>query len=190
MTNSFSLLQEEEDDTSTNNSRRKLEKMIRMQENNPTVDRAKRIKELDAIVNPPKTIPKKNKKKKRVCDESEGDILDKAYKENHHYWKGEEERKKKEREERIAKEAKEKLERDERIKQEKIEQEKRKKIEENIQKQRIANELKKLLELPDDIRSFIADDPDKRTYKKLVLKYHPDKGGDIEYFKIINNHMN
>ena len=71
MTNSFSLLQEEDDDTSTNNSRRKLEKMIRKQEKNPTDERAKNIKELDAIVNPPKTIPKKNKKKNKTSVKKE-----------------------------------------------------------------------------------------------------------------------
>jgi curved DNA-binding protein CbpA len=27
-------------------------------------------------------------------------------------------------------------------------------------------------------------------YNKLSLKYHPDKGGDEEMFKILNNHMN
>ena len=32
--------------------------------------------------------------------------------------------------------------------------------------------------------------PDRKEYKKLALKYHPDKGGDPEHFKILNYYMN
>ena len=65
MTNPFNVLQEDADDTSTSNVSRKLHKMIRMQEKNPTVERAKKIKELEAIVNPQKDPPKPPTKKKK-----------------------------------------------------------------------------------------------------------------------------
>ena len=45
--------------------------------------------------------------------------------------------------------------------------------------------------LPQDIQDFLNSEiPDKNKYNKLCLRYHPDKGGDEEMFKIINNHMN
>ena len=30
--------------------------------------------------------------------------------------------------------------------------------------------------------------PDKNDFKKLSLIYHPDKGGDENYFKILNEY--
>ena len=44
--------------------------------------------------------------------------------------------------------------------------------------------------LPIDIQNFLNSNPDKKTYNTLCKKYHPDKGGDQEMFKFINNHMN
>tara|TARA_B100000787_G_scaffold168733_1_gene158128 strand:+ start:1244 stop:1819 length:576 start_codon:yes stop_codon:yes gene_type:complete len=191
MTNSFSVLDQDEEDKSTSNLPRKLDKLKRKQEQNPTDERAKKIHELESIVNPPK--PYHKKKKKHETNSSE-DMLNKAYGENHSYWeqyrKDEEDRINKEREERIAKEKKEKDDHEENIRKMKYEEEERKRMDENIRKRHIAEELKKLRELPDDIRNFIASHPDKKEYRKLSLKYHPDKGGDEEHFKIINNHMN
>ncbi len=64
--NQFSSLSVDADDTSTGNLSRKLEKMKRIQEKNPTTERAIKIQELDKIVNPPpKPIPVKTSKKKK-----------------------------------------------------------------------------------------------------------------------------
>ena len=65
MANRFTGLTIDEEERSTNNLSRKLEKMRRMQERNPTAERECKIQELDSIVNPPKstTQPKKKKKK-------------------------------------------------------------------------------------------------------------------------------
>jgi len=40
--------------------------------------------------------------------------------------------------------------------------------------------------LPEDIKGLIAD-YDKKTYRKLCLKYHPDKDGDTETFQLLSN---
>jgi len=60
--NRFSSLSVDAEDMSTGNLSRKLEKMKRMQERNPMVERAGKIQALERIVNPP--IPVQSKKKK------------------------------------------------------------------------------------------------------------------------------
>jgi len=175
MNNPFaSLGVDYEEDTSTNNLDRKLKKLKRKQLKNPTEERAAKIKELDLIINPPK-YNKKDKEK----DKSDDDILEEAYKKNNSYWK---------KQERLKKyfeqmEKQEKEERDaarKKAKEDKI----------NNKKIRIGQNIKDTMVIPCDIIQFISIPPKKDVYRKLVLKYHPDKGGDEEYFKIINNHMN
>ena len=61
--NRFSSLSVDKEDTSTGNLSRKLEKLKRMQEKNPTAERAGKIQELESIVHPPKSIPVQSKKK-------------------------------------------------------------------------------------------------------------------------------
>jgi len=61
--NRFSSLSVDAEDTSTGNLSRKLEKMKRVQERNPTTGRAIKIQELENIVKPPpKSIPVKTSK--------------------------------------------------------------------------------------------------------------------------------
>ena len=106
--------------------------------------------------------PKKKKKRKRKLDD---DIdLETEYQKNRAYW--EEYRRNRSKEEKRKEEERERKER----------KEKRKEKRKNT--------------LPPDIQDFISRVPDKKIYNKLVLKHHPDKGGDEEMFKIINNHMN
>jgi len=45
----------------------------------------------------------------------------------------------------------------------------------------------KILIIPEDIIMFLIN-PDKNDFKKLSLIYHPDKGGDENYFKILNEY--
>ena len=191
MNNLFSYLDIDEEDTSTNNLRRKLEKKIRQQKKNPTHERAIAIDKLNLIINP--TINKK-KKVNNMDSISEDDILDREYKQNKDYWFKERERIEKEKIEQELKKKKEKEEkiaREKQEKQRKKDEEKQRKREKKEKEKQEKNEIiKKLMELPDDIRNFISLPPDKKIYNKLALKYHPDKGGNIEYFKIINNYMN
>ena len=66
MANRFTGLTIDEEEQSTNNLSRKLDKMKRIQERNPTDERACKIQELESIVNPPpKPIQVKTSKKKK-----------------------------------------------------------------------------------------------------------------------------
>ena len=166
--NPFSLLYTDDEEVFTNNPQRKLEKMKRKYLTHPTPDLKKKIEDLDTRLNPKKTKYKKKKKKKIV------DIdLETEYQKHNTYWK--EYRKKN-----AEKEKEKKKEERERRKEE---------DRENIDAS-FHIDLETRLTLPYDIQDFINSEPTKKMYNKLILKYHPDKGGDEEMFKILNNHMN
>jgi hypothetical protein len=181
------LLHDNTEDKSTNNLPRKLAKMKRKYEINPTEDLKNRIDELEKKLNPPKS--KKNKKKNKKKEE---DIdIEEAFQENRDYWfkywKDEEERKRKIKEEK------------ERIEEERRRNKRNRKKEEKEYERQYYDSIKraeekervKMESLPDDIKEFISNEPSKKLYHKLCLKYHPDKGGgNDEYFKFINNYMN
>ena len=152
------------EDTSTNNLSRKLNKLKRKQTQNYSEEREKDIKRLDELLNPPKTTNRKRKKKCKM-DMDDDEYLEQAFRENKDYWSN------------LNKSDKSTT--------------KQKKM--SIEKIKLRNEIKALdnyHSLPNDIKTFINKYPDKDIYKKLSLKYHPDKGGNADYFKIINNYMN
>jgi len=192
MANRFTGLTVDEEDRSTDNLPRKIEKMKRMQERNPTAEREGKIQELESIVNPPKPIPvqskKKNNKKKsqkRLEKEEEKQRLyhERMVEKEKKRLKKEEEERKREREYEEYKREQEEKEREH--------SERREKREENRKKRKRVEEIKEeFKDLPEDIIEFLCYPPDKKKYKKLSLIYHPDKGGNAEYFKIINNHNN
>ena len=156
------------EDTSTNNLSRKLEKLKRKQTQNYSEEREKEIKRLDELLNPPKTTNRKKKKKCKM-DMDDDEYLEQAFRENKDYWSNINSNKPNES---IP------------IKEKKIL---------SPEKIKLRNEIKSsdnYYSLPNDIKTFINKYPDKDIYKKLSLKYHPDKGGNSEYFKIINNYMN
>ena len=75
----------------------------------------------------------------------------------------------------------------------------RKKARQEQKKKESQSESDKYAKLPQDILDFLQiriPDKDnvprdvKKMYNKLCLIYHPDKGGDEEHFKVINNHIN
>lgn len=152
------------EDTSTNNLQRKQSKLKRKQTINYSEDRENEIKRLEEILNPPKTTNRKRKKKFKM-DMDDDEYLEQAFRENKDYWSN------------LNKSDKSTA--------------KQKKM--SIEKIKLRNEIKAMdnyHSLPNDIKTFINKYPDKDIYKKLSLKYHPDKGGNAEYFKIINNYMN
>jgi len=155
------------EDTSTNNLSRKKEKLKRKQLSHYSDEREKEIKRLDEILNPPKTTYRKKKKYKMDMDEDE--FLEQAFRENKDYWSNIYSNKSN-----GSKPFKE-----------------NKKI--SLEQIKYRNEIKSsdiYNSLPEDIKKFISNLPSKKAYHKLCLKYHPDKCGNDEYFKIINNYMN
>jgi uncharacterized membrane protein YcgQ (UPF0703/DUF1980 family) len=186
MTNRFTGLTIDEEERSTNNLSRKLEKMRRMQERNPTVERECKIQELESIVNPPKSIPKQAKKKKKK--KSPKNVINDKKRINDEKYQ--------ERERKRQKKIEEDMERELRYQREKIEEERKEKErkskkEEYMKKINRIKEIKEeFKDLPEDIIEFLCNPPDKKKYKQLSLIYHPDKGGNAEHFKIINNYMN
>lgn len=156
------------EDTSTNNLSRKLNKLKRKQTQNYSEEREKDIKRLDELLNPPKTTNRKRKKKCKM-DMDDDEYLEQAFRENKDYWSNLDSNKN---------------DKSTPIKEKKIL---------SPEKIKLRNEIKasdNYHSLPNDIKTFINKYPDKDIYKKLSLKYHPDKGGNAEYFKIINNYMN
>ena len=178
--NPFAFLEVEEVNESTKNPQRKLAKMKRRYSEKPSQDLKSRIDEMDQRINP------KFKKKKKKKKKKEEDIdLETEYQKNRAYWQ--EYRRNLSEEEKRREEVKEEKERGKR--KEREEREDRKRYEESKTNSfEVDNETLNIL--PIDIQNFLNSDPDKKTYNTLCKRYHPDKGGDQEMFKFINNHMN
>lgn len=185
-----------DEDESTNNPERKLAKMKRRYEKNPTPELKKRIDEMDDRLN---SKPKPKKKKKKKVEEIDPE---EEYLKNRKYWeeyyknsekREEEEKLKKEEEKRRRKQ---KRNRKNNKKQHTFEDYEEDEEERDREREResadasfyVTYQEKKLL--PQDIQDFISNPPDKKIYNKLCKIYHPDKGGLRELFQIINNHMN
>ena len=212
MSNPFSVLDiDDKEDTSTNNPQRKLNKLKRLNEKNPCVERTKKILEMEERLNPVinKNINKKKTNKKKIKKkQQQQEKNDRKYQEREK--RRQENKIKKEKEEKEYNYKKEVDEENMRKKQE--EREKRRKLieeEENEPKTQEEIELeqrdreieqeslkssfklskKEISLLPQDIRKFISK-PNKKMYSILSKKYHPDKGGSQELFQIINNYRN
>ena len=175
--NPFSLLSTDIEEEFTNNPRRKLAKMKRKYLTNPTPDLKKRIEDMDGRLNPKKNMYKKKKKKK-----VEQFDLETEYQKNKVVW---EEYRKKEDEERVREELKKERERQRQCREREFRE---RQFRERQFRERQCREAR--YSLPEDIQEFISSEPTKKMYNKLSRKYHPDKGGDEEMFKILNNHMN
>ena len=172
--NTFTFLEIEEVNESTKNPQRKLAKMKRRYSEKPSQDLKLRIDEMDQRINP------KFKKKKRKKKKKEEDIdLETEYQKNRAYWQ----------EYRKNRSEKEKEEKERRNRKESEDREDRRRYEESQTNSfEVDNEVFNIL--PSDIQNFLNSNPDKKIYNTLCKLYHPDKGGDQEMFKIINNHMN
>jgi len=194
MTNSFSVLQNEESEETTKNPQRKLDKMKRKYAVKPTPELKKKIEEMDSRLNPKKDHSNNNSKKKNSKNNSKkkkGDIdLETEYKKNkgywEEYWEKESERKdQEEAEKERLKEVKQRL-KEERKRMRKEREEMEDECEYVNSSFTVDKETKD--SLPEDIKEFLNYSPDTKMFRKLCLKYHPDKGDDEELFKIINNH--
>ena len=209
MANSYSVLQNEEPEETTKNPQRKLEKMKRQYAAKPTPELKKKIEAMDSRLNPKKDHSKKknskkNSDKKKKNNEAKAKIqkakqeekAEKAEKARIKKAKEEEEnRAYKEREEKLKQENEEYRKKQEEKRYQEYKERANRKYQEKLRRKDkdyfsyITKEgIKK--ELPDDIKEFKSNAPDKKMFRKLVLIYHPDKGGDEELFKIINNHKN
>ena len=194
MTNSFSVLQNEDSEETTKNPQRKLDKMKRKYAVKPTPELKKKIEEMDSRLNPKKDHSNNNSKKKNSKNNSKKkkvDIdLETEYKKNKEYWeeyweKESERKEQEEAEKERLKEVKQRL-KEERKRMRKEREEMEDEYEYVNSSFTVDKETKD--SLPEDIKEFLNYSPDKKMFKKLVLIYHPDKGGDEELFKIINNH--
>ena len=207
MSNPFSVLHNEEPEETTDNPQRKLQKLIRENEKNPTSEKEKRIKEMRARLNPEinpnnnKKKPKHKSTKKKKQQEEKERLREKRLqekREKNEKSQEEERRMQTEYEQRqqIFREKQREMEREKAIKREEQRKNEFKKQQEEKQQKRKREKQNAFLrinektrsKLPQDIKNFIDDQPDKKTYHKLSKIYHPDKGGDTELFKIISNH--
>jgi len=75
----------------------------------------------------------------------------------------------------------------ERYRRRKFEEEcRRRKFEEECRRREFEKEREMERKLPQDILQF-KKYPTKKVWRDLIKKYHPDKGGDVELMKLINN---
>ena len=176
--NTFAAFHSYDDDVdipkTTNNPLRKFKKKLReaMKKNklNPTPELSNKIKSLEEKIHEmekPQYIKPTKKFKKKKIDKSA------IYKDRR---RKEADRLHRKREEKMKKE----MERNRR------EKDARKRREE---KRNLALQIEKTIQhYPLDIQNFnINKNKNKSIWKKLCIKYHPDKGGDIECQKMINN---
>jgi hypothetical protein len=205
MVNPFSLLPVDDDDTSfTANLPRKLNKMKRRYKANPTEDLRNRIDELEKrlIPIPPNPNDERKKNKKPIVEIN----LEEEYRKNRDYWRRENERVRVEQEKKKRnKDYEDIMNREQAKRRKKMKEEQKKQQEQqhqwryHQQRTELFRKQEKYVNLPQDIRDFLQInilDKDnvpkdvKKLYNKLCLRYHPDKGGNVEHFKVINNHIN
>lgn len=192
-TNSFySLGQETTDselknDKELRNTNKKLKKKRKKYEHNPSDDLLREINILETLIreyegsrqNPQKqkTSPK-NKEKKSSTDED--DFLEKEF------------QKYKDFNEKRYKQQKEDEEKEKKNKQEKQRENRERKYQDNYcgsSEKTVPSILKNhdmnIRDLPEDITPLL-NNYDHRLYKKLCLKYHPDKYDGDSYIKFLN----
>ena len=66
------------------------------------------------------------------------------------------------------------------------EEERRRRTAEEWRRRKVEEKRKREIKIPQDIFEF-KKFPTKKVWRDLIKKYHPDKGGDLELMKIINN---
>jgi len=201
-TNSFSSLGQEttdselKNDKELRNTNKKLKKKRQKYEHNPSDDLLREINTLETLIreyegsrqNPQKqkTSPK-NKEKNSSPDDD--DFLEKEYQK----YKGFNEKRYKQQKEDEEKEKKENKEREERTKQERQKRKWRQHQENYYESSEDEKTIPSILEnhdmdirnLPEDITPLL-NNYDHKLYKKLCLKYHPDKYENDSYSKLIN----
>ena len=129
-----------------------------------------KIKILEAKLNV-YNVRKKSYTKKQSSQQSEDDILNEAFKENHKYWENLAKEKKRQQEEQRKQQEEYRKQQEERRKQQ---EEQMRQQEEQKRQQKLKQEAKEK-ELPTEIINFLQKPFDKKIYRKLQKQYHPDK---------------
>jgi hypothetical protein len=151
---------------SANPERRDRKKLKKLNlKKDKTKEDLSKIKILEAKLNV-YNVRKKSYTKKQSSQQSEDDILNEAFKENHKYWDNLAKEKKRQQEE-------EKKRQEEEEKRKQQEEEKRKQEEQRKEEQRKQEAKEK--ELPAEIINFLQKPFDKKIYRTLQKQYHPDK---------------
>jgi hypothetical protein len=197
--NTFAAFHSYDDDVdipkTTNNPLRKFKKKLReaMKKNklNPTPELSNKIKSLEEkihemekpqYIKPTKKFKKKKIDKSAIYKERRRKEADRLHRKREEKMNKEMERNRREKEARKRREEKMKKE----MERNRREKDARKRREE---KRNLALQIEKTIQqYPLDIQNFnINKNKNKSIWKKLCIKYHPDKGGNIECQKMINN---
>ena len=192
-TNSFSSLRQEttdselKNDKELRNTNKKLKRKGQKYEHNPSDDLLKEMNILETLISeyensrrPQKQkTSKKDKKKKSSSSSDDGDFLEKEFQKN------------KEFNHKRYKQQKEDEEKEKKEKQERQKENKYRKYQNYHYEplQTISNILKNhdmdIHNVPEDITPLL-NNYDHKLYKKLCLKYHPDKYEGDSYSKFLN----
>lgn len=216
MNNTFSFLPEGTDDSEIKNDnelrnkKKKLKKKIQKNQDNPSDDLSKEIKDLEIEIreyeDSQKThIPKEKKKKVKEKNSDSDDFLNqeyeknkarnqKKYKEQEEKERNEKKKREEQRKEQFKKREEQRQEQQKQREREYFEQQKRRKGQQrrryndfdSISKTKIFQDCG-IKDIPSDL-SQLYDNYDKKMYRELTLKYHPDKSNyPDEYFKALNS---
>jgi len=188
---------------SNNPQRRDRKKLRKLEEKtNLTQEDEEKMKILRSKIRVYDSQENPKKKEETIKVPSNDEVLEEEYQKHKNFWKHENRIKleEKKRYERLQKEKKEK-ERYERLQREKEEKERyerlQKEKEEKEEKERYERLLREMkgkedTNIPEDIMEYLRNGYHKKTFHKLILKYHPDKQNFTKekcdkYIKIINS---
>ena len=171
---------------SANPERRDRKKLKSLLKKIQTPENVTKIKILRAKIAVYESRKKKPQPKKKV---PEDDLLEAAFQENKDYWKKErprqeeeaqrqEERQRQRRRQKVEyeRQRREQEEEDERQRQEQKEEDERARwYRKVVLENNDLKEIQKTMVVPEDIIHFMNQSFDKDVYRKLMIKYHPDK---------------
>ena len=191
------------------NKKKKLQKKIKKHQDNPSADLLKEIRILEIEIREyeesKKTYcPKKQKKKVKEKNSDSDDYLDQEYNKNKEENKeryrrqkekeiNEKQKREEQRKEQFKKREEQRQEQQKQREREYFEHQKRRKGQQrgvyndfdSISKTKIFQDCG-IKDIPSDL-SQLYDNYDKKKYRELTLKYHPDKSNyPDEYFKALN----
>ena len=197
--NKFNYLQEEKtEDTEIQNDkqlRNCKKKLTKKQQKKDKTEQDKRcikmlqteIYEYENKFNIPQKKPKQKNKESRKNKEDD-DLLNEEYEKNYRANKEKWEKLQQERqqEQQRRQQEQQRRQQEQQRRQQERQQERQQRRQQKRKRDQRCTQTEEDISIPEDVRDFMKN-YSKQGYRKLLLKYHPDKGGDGDICKILND---